>query len=371
MKRAILCAVGCLCALVTAICGERFASDGLYFEILSEEDATVALAEPPGSDAYYLAGKTEVVVPGKVTHTASGKEYALVAVNDAFYQRPGATYNLDVLESVVIPQGVHSINDFKCLPSLKSITLPDGLESLTGVTECPSLKSLDLPSTLTELGMWTFHDVAIEELVIPDGVKFIPYASIVDCPELRSLTLSGVERITDHTLIRLPKLKRLAFPACFVSNHINTVSGGMEEIWFYSDGVDREWNLDVVSFVCKPKTVYCARRIPPIITLGGNPLNEPFDPANYDADGYFMFGCSSNLKNVVLYVPVGCKELFSNTPYWGMMDIREYDFEAGIEIVEYNVETVGDDMYYDMQGRKVAVPVSGIYIHGGKKVLIE
>lgn len=85
-----------------------------------------------------------------------------------------------------------------------------------------------------------------------------------------------------------------------------------------------------------------------------------------------MFGGTSNLPNIKLYVPVGCKEAFSQTPYWGLMDIREYDFNAGVETVTSDA-LPADGKLYDLQGRltETTGATPGVYVRDGRKILVR
>lgn len=365
MKR-LLFALAIVCLWLPGRAGERFISGGLYYEILSEEDATVSLAEPTAHDTEYLAGVTALTLEEKVTNPATGNEYELVAIDHAFVGYAVSAHQLDALESVTIPNTVTTIDDFYSLPNLKHVKLPDRLESLTGFTECPAITTLDIPQTLTEIGMFTFQYSGFEELAIPKGVKFIPYFMASYCERLTRLAIPGAEVMTDHALLGLPSLKTLVLPATFVKNAINSIQGGIETIWFESDGVERDWQLDIFSFYCSPKAIYCARKTPPVIDF----YYDHFDPAMFDNEAY-MFGGTSNLPNIKLYVPVGCKEAFSKTPYWGLMDIREYDFNAGVETVTSDTLPT-DGNLYDLQGRPTeSAAAPGIYVRDGRKILIK
>lgn len=367
MKR-LLFALAIVCLWLPGRAGERFISGGLYYEILSEDDATVALCAPDLNDSEYLAGVSSISLSETVIHPTTEKSYTLVALDHAFQAFNGddAQYNLDGLESVTVPGSVKTINDFYTLRGLKSVSLPEGLKSLTGFSECHPLKRLELPESLCELGMFSLRSIGIEELVIPDGVKSVPYMCITECKNLAKLSLTNVEWIDDHTLTGLPKLEKLILPPSFTRNYIHSANGQYREIWFESDGVERDWQLHICSFVCKPSAVYCARTTPPVIEPVGGEWN--YD----DYDEYYMFGGTSNLPNIKLYVPVGCKEAFSQTPYWGLMDIREYDFNAGVETVTSDT-LPADGKLYDLQGRltETTGAAPGIYVRDGRKILVR
>ena len=78
---------------------------------------------------------------------------------------------------------------------------------------------------------------------------------------------------------------------------------------------------------------------------------------------------SDAYNNACLYVPTGRKDFYAKTSPWSNFIIREMDF-TGIEDVEAEGERV-KDVYYDLSGRVVENPSSGIYIINGKKVIIK
>lgn len=64
----------------------------------------------------------------------------------------------------------------------------------------------------------------------------------------------------------------------------------------------------------------------------------------------------------------GYVQFTSKPAQWLLVPIGVYDV-AGIESVEQSAVSV--DMYYDLQGRQVANPTSGIYIRGGRKIIVK
>ena len=77
--------------------------------------------------------------------------------------------------------------------------------------------------------------------------------------------------------------------------------------------------------------------------------------------------------NATLYIPNGTKSLYEKREPWNIFfDIVEMDF-TGIDEVFDEVKAEGGNVkaIYDLQGRVVENPTSGIYIIDGKKVLIK
>ncbi|MBR4989407.1 MAG: hypothetical protein IKY85_05820 [Bacteroidaceae bacterium] len=70
---------------------------------------------------------------------------------------------------------------------------------------------------------------------------------------------------------------------------------------------------------------------------------------------------------VVLYVPVGCLNIYQDAENWSnFWDIREFDT---IGICDVKTENKNATTVYDLNGRVVETPTKGnVYIKNGKKV---
>jgi hypothetical protein len=86
------------------------------------------------------------------------------------------------------------------------------------------------------------------------------------------------------------------------------------------------------------------------------------------SDGYIFRGVDK--QTCILFVPVGCVEVYRNAPVWGeFVNIREIGSTAiiGVEAAD------GTDSgaWYDLRGRRLnGEPTEkGIYIHNGRKVV--
>ena len=87
----------------------------------------------------------------------------------------------------------------------------------------------------------------------------------------------------------------------------------------------------------------------------------------FDINSYVFYNVDKTF--CTLYVPVGTKETYASTKGWkDFVNIVEKDF-TGIEDVVAEGERV--KTVYDLNGRAVENPSSGIYIINGKKVVIK
>ena len=99
-----------------------FQYNGLFYNIISETERTVALAPPPDSKLY----SDSFVIPESVTQNVTGITYKVIAIGDnAFCDCSG-------LRSVTIPESVTTIGNsaFSGCFGLTSVTIPKGVTTI-------------------------------------------------------------------------------------------------------------------------------------------------------------------------------------------------------------------------------------------------
>ncbi len=143
-----------------------FVVDGLYYEILNEEDeedpAVIVTFHP---DGYYdLSGV--VVIPSEVTY--EGKTYKVIGIGSF------AFCGCYEMTSVVIPESVIYIGDdaFSDLDLLPSINIPEGVEYIgsNAFSGCRSLTQITIPSTVKYFERDAFEDCSsLNSIVVKDG----------------------------------------------------------------------------------------------------------------------------------------------------------------------------------------------------------
>lgn len=115
-------------------------------------------------------------------------------------------------ETLVIPEGVESLEDFAC-------------------SGCHSLKRVELPSSLLEIGYWAFSDcTSLEEVTIRGAVRVIGIGTFRQCESLRKIIFP-------------PTLKKIgigAFSGCT----------SLEEIWLPSQTL-----IDILSLPLQCKLI--------------------------------------------------------------------------------------------------------------------
>ena len=138
----------------TSLFAYDFEADGIYYNILSDEDYTLAVTggEKNENIPYNCYYSGIVNIPATVPF--HGHDYKVVAIDD------GAFVTCINVSYVVLPSSIKHIGKraFLLCQGLSTITLPEGLESIgdEAFCSCDKLESLVLPKTLSEIGVRPF-----------------------------------------------------------------------------------------------------------------------------------------------------------------------------------------------------------------------
>ena len=240
-KLLALAATGLLCA--TGVSAHDFEVDGIYYNIMSEEDKTVEVTYQGGAYTYYEEYSGAVNIPDTVTY--DDQEYSVTSIgNHAFRD----CYNLT---SVGIPNGVIRIGDnafYDCY-NLTSVGIPNGVVSIgdAAFLNCEGLVSLIIPGSVTNIEDAAFRRcsglnsivvaidnpvydsregcnaiiesasntlvVGCESTTIPDGVTSIGDGAFADCDGLASVDIpNSVTNIGVHAFYDCKGLTSVDIP---------------------------------------------------------------------------------------------------------------------------------------------------------------
>ena len=142
----LLCCVGMAKA-------HDFEAGGIYYNILSETDKTVAVTYQGDSyNAYNNEYTGSVVIPESITY--NGTTYSVTSIGES------AFFWCDGLTSITIPNSVTSIgeNAFAYCSGLTSITIPNSVTSIgdNAFYACRGLTSITIPNSVTSIGNYAF-----------------------------------------------------------------------------------------------------------------------------------------------------------------------------------------------------------------------
>ena len=189
-----------------------FEQDGLCYKVHGNE-ASVASREYS-----YNSYSGQVVIPATVTH--DGVTLPVTAIG------PNAFNRCSGLTSVVIPQGVKTIDNYAFMgcTKLTSVNLPTSVTSLgyAAFAGCTSLRQISL-GNLRDLGYYAFKGctkLSIKSL--PGSVHSIGDGAFMGCTSLTSMnTGSGVTEVGQDAFARCTSLKTVV-----LGNAVTTLCEG-------------------------------------------------------------------------------------------------------------------------------------------------
>lgn len=222
MKRAIIIIAAVILALsgfeVNAALEDHydFMVDGIYYDILSEEEKTVGVVDPYIRDHWETGAYMNVVtVPPSVEY--EGTTYRVAAFMECYWCHVRMISLPDSLDPAY-PISMSNLSD------LVYIELPKNLETLTGPSDCRSLPALYIPPSVKAIARASISRVGVEELWIPQNVKTIGDYSIRENERLRDVffdnhvsygsypVLSTLETIGSHCFCSNPLLSDIVLP---------------------------------------------------------------------------------------------------------------------------------------------------------------
>lgn len=211
-----------------------FEVDGIYYNILSEEEKTV---EVTSGDSY----TGEIIIPEEVAYEE--KKYSVVSIGKSAFR---ASYELT---SITIPNSVKTIGDYAfdyCIAlnslifgssvesigvlafghckSLVLITLPNTVITIkeSAFDTCTSLTTINLPNSITSIGDKAFYNCSnLSYIDIPNSITKINYMTFGSCSSLTSIIIPySVKTIGNSAFVGCRNLSSIQIP-----NSVKTIGG--------------------------------------------------------------------------------------------------------------------------------------------------
>lgn len=191
----------------TAANAYNFDVDGIYYNILSNDDKSVEVTHGNLQEEY----RGNITIPAEVTH--AGVTYTVASIGE------GAFWGCDSLASITLPGSIASINGhtFYGCEGLKTATIEEGTTHI-GVAAfacCTALKSLTLPCSVKEIGSDAFSGcVALTSITLPDNITNIAPFTFKGCTGLENIALPcNIETISEAAFWGCTSLENIALPA--------------------------------------------------------------------------------------------------------------------------------------------------------------
>ena len=305
--------------------------------------------------------------------------------------------NGELLTELVVPNSVSAIKNyaFYNCSGLTSIEIPNSVTSIGGsaFSGCTGLTSVVIGNSVTSIGDYAFNGctglrtvVNFSNLTFSKGSSnngYVAYHAdkVINAPNgfidgdfvwyenENGMTLAGylgnaaeLTLPTEYNGKNVTTIGNYAFRACtsltgelVIHNCVTSIGTSAFEGCANIESLYISTSLESIG----AKAFAGCEKIKEIKVGLEKPIRGV---ANIFADAVY--------DNAVLYVPTGTKSLYEKREPWNLFfDIVEMDF-TGIEDMEAEGERV-KDVYYDLSGRVVENPSSGIYIINGKKVVIK
>lgn len=327
-------------ALVTAnVFAYDFQAGKLYYNIISLKSLTAEVSY--NSDKTYSG---DIVIPSQVTY--NDRTFTVIAIGDQAFK------GCSKLTSIEIPNSVTEIgkNAFEDCENLTYIYIPNSVTKIgEPAFQCSALTDVHIPEFLNTIEPRTFSGCSyLESVTIPKSVTHIGHRAFLSCKRLTSIAIPDA----------VTEIEEYAF--CMQKGALNTVYIGKSVQTIGTNAfVARNGIID--KFYCRPTT-------------------PPTYPHNKDRYVY----SDDNLYDATLYVPIGCKSVYSQTEPWkNFKRIEEMDFSGvgsvdsdeirvtaangrimatGTDGEEMTVYNTAGQLVYRGTDTSIDVPTKGIYI---------
>lgn len=272
--------------------------------------------------------------------------------------------NGNIIEELVIPEGVTSINDYafyRCF-DLTSVSIPnsvttigdwvfEGCKNLTSISipssvtaiggyafsNCQNLTSIIIPSSVTTIGDLAFSSSGITSIIIPKNVKSIGVSIFLLCKDLKSISVeegnSFFESDEKCNVIIESKTKKM------IANLWNTIipdgvtSISQAVLWSLNGKTiiipQSVNNIDIYAFeYCSNlKAICCLRKEPPTC------YDETFNEVG---------------KKCIIWVQKGCVDTYKKATGWkdfqNIQEIIDGDYDLDGKVDGEDVSTLANNI---------------------------
>lgn len=283
-------------------------------------------------------------------------------------------YGNDYEGNIIIPPSVNYMGiDFKVVRI--------GENAFQG---CEKLYSLEIPNTVRTIGFGAFRSSEILSIILPNSIYKIEGKNLSGCG-----AFDNCYRLKEITLpSSLRTISEYIFEGCDSIEYIHIENTKITKTSYYCfsycDQLKEIIFPETLEYIeegtCKSDTSLIKIIIPFSVNfIGSNAfggckniktiiVNSPLPP---DVDNDKIFPIFENIvyNNAILYVPVGCIEIYKESKFWkNFLTIKEIDdYNVSTNIKKEQIKM--NNTCYTLGGMKIVKSLRGIYINNGKKVI--
>ncbi len=326
-----------------------FMVDGIYYEILSEEDHTVGVIDPMfrgGWDSGIYCGN--MIVPPTVEY--DGNTYRVTSFLECWWNH---------VKKISLPSTIEdvSIGAISHLLDLEYLGFGEGPRRLEGPSFCENLRVLNLPDSLETIGEKSLVQVGIETLWIPQTVR-----EIEDCCVLENENLRFVMFDNEVSYGNIIKSKLETIGNCCFSYNPNLLTAELPNTLTY---------MGECCFNDCPslKTVYLPARDLDLNDCFNGCPSITYIMVNADEPYPFPESCFMDVdrSKCSLVVPVGSEELYMKAEGW--KDFFRVMGSETLGVKAPTVSRVSDGQAYNLDGTPKPDGEKGIAIQDGKVIM--
>lgn len=195
-----------------AIEEQSFEVDGIYYDITSAEEHTVAVTyKGKGYDEYENEYSGNVVIPESITY--EGVTYRVASIGESAFR------DCSALSSVTIPNSVTQLgrSAFQNCSGLASITIGNSVTDIfhNVFLGCTALTSINIPNNVAKIGANIFRGcTSLTTVTVADGLTYIGSSMFLGCTSLTSVTIpNSVTSIDSHAFERCYSLASITIPS--------------------------------------------------------------------------------------------------------------------------------------------------------------
>lgn len=270
----------------------------------------------------------------------------------------------DYIGEVTIPSKVHGflvtkIKKRACWQCIfKTVNIPFSVKIIEdqGFSDCENLRTVKIEYGMMSIGNQAFQsDRCLESIELPNSIVEIGEFAFSGCTSLNNILLPS----------KMETIKRLTFNTCRSLQSIELPEGLKRiEDWAFNGCKSLEKVILPSSLKYLGEGIFYKVKV--LVSL----LDKPFATGLFHQDFF----------HVNLYVPYGTKEKYMNTAGWNSISSRRIFEITNSETAIRNcvVKSVIEDKGWTIDGIKVSSnmdksfnKIKGIYIKGGKKILMK